>query len=68
LSSSSDLALCLFFGFLSLVEVSFSCFFSFPFLFGYQNVCVVNALIKGEIEILWGLRTSGGLLPSVMSD
>ena len=23
---------------------------SFPFLFGYQNVCVVNALIKGEIE------------------
>jgi hypothetical protein len=23
----------------------------FPFLFGYQNVCVVNALIKG------GLRT-----------
>jgi hypothetical protein len=28
--------------------------FSFPFLFGYQNVCVVNAFIKGEIESLCG--------------
>jgi hypothetical protein len=26
----------------------------FSFLFGYQNVCVVNALIKGEIEDLCG--------------
>jgi hypothetical protein len=24
--------------------------FLFPFLFDYQNVCVVNALIKEEIE------------------
>jgi hypothetical protein len=24
--------------------------FVFAFLFGYQNVCVVNALIKGEIQ------------------
>jgi hypothetical protein len=50
LSSSSDLTLCLSFVFQSLVGVSFSRFFSFLFLFGYQNVCVVNALIKGEIE------------------
>jgi hypothetical protein len=42
---------------------------SFLFLlFGYQNVCVVNALIKGEIESLCGSRTSGWLLPGVMSD
>jgi hypothetical protein len=42
---------------------------SFLFLFsGYQNVCVANALIKGEIESLCGSRTGGGLLPGVMSD
>jgi hypothetical protein len=49
-SSSSDLALCFSFGFRSLVGVSFSSFFSFPFLFGYQILCVGNALIKWEIE------------------
>jgi hypothetical protein len=49
-SSSSDLGLCLSFGFRSLVGVSFSSFFSFLFLFGYQILCVVNALVKGEIE------------------
>jgi hypothetical protein len=68
LSSSSDLSLCLSFGFRSLVEVYFSRFFSFPFLFGYQNVCVVNALIKREIESLCDSRTGGGSLPGVMSD
>jgi hypothetical protein len=31
-------------------------------------VCVVNALIKGEIESLYGSRTGGWLLPGVMSD
>jgi hypothetical protein len=49
-SSSSDLAFCLSIGFRSLVEVSFSIFFSFSFLSSYQILCVVNALIKGEIE------------------
>jgi hypothetical protein len=43
-----------FFGFRSLVGVYFSRFFSFLFSFDYQNVCVVNALVKGEIEsIVW---------------
>jgi hypothetical protein len=32
-----------------LLLVSFL-FFSFLFLFGYQILCVVNALVKGEIE------------------
>jgi hypothetical protein len=50
MSSSSDLALCLYLVFDRLLESPFSCFFSFSFLFDYQNVCVVNALIKGEIE------------------
>jgi hypothetical protein len=50
LSSSIDLDLCLSFGFRSLVGIPFSRLFSFPFFFGYQNVCVVNALISGEIE------------------
>jgi hypothetical protein len=68
LSSSSDLALCLSFGFRSLVGVSFSPFFSFPFLFGYQNVCVVNALIKGGNEDMCGSSTGGWSLPGVMSD
>jgi hypothetical protein len=68
LSSLSDLVLCISFGFRSLVGVSFSRFFSFPFLFGYQNVCAVNALIKGEIESLCGSRTGGGYFPGVMSD
>jgi hypothetical protein len=46
----------------------FSRFFSFPFLFGYQNVCVVNASIKWEIERLCGSRIGGRSLPGVMSD
>jgi hypothetical protein len=56
------------FGFRSPVRVSFSHFFSFHFPFGYQNVCVVNALSKGEIESLCGTRADGRLIPSVMSD
>jgi hypothetical protein len=67
LSSSSDLALWFSFGFRSLVRVLLVVF-SFPSLFSYQNVCVVNALIKGEIESLCYSRTSGGSLPGVMSD
>jgi hypothetical protein len=44
-------------------------FVSFLFLFSYgYHVCVVNALIKGEIESLCGSRTGGWSLPSVMSD
>jgi hypothetical protein len=54
--SSSDLALCFSFGFRSLVGVSCNSLFSFPFLFGYQILCVVNALIKGEIEDLVGFE------------
>jgi hypothetical protein len=43
-----------FFGFRSLVGVSLSRFFSFHCVFDYQNECVVNALIKWEIEShLW---------------
>jgi hypothetical protein len=51
LSSSSDLNLCLSLAFDRLLEFLFIRFFSFPFLLGYYMcVCVVNALIKGEIE------------------
>jgi hypothetical protein len=42
-------------------------FFSFFYLIT-QNVCVVNALIKGEIESLCGSRTGEWSLPGVMSD
>jgi hypothetical protein len=68
LSSSSDLSLYLSFGFQSLVEVYL--FISFLFLFSLVTkcVCVVNALIKGEIEDLCGSRTGGWLLPCVVSD
>jgi hypothetical protein len=38
------------FGFRSLVEVSFHLFLSFFFSLGLVYLCVVNALIKGEIE------------------
>jgi hypothetical protein len=37
-------------GFQSLVGVSFGHFFSFSFSLWLSNVCVVNELIKGEIE------------------
>jgi hypothetical protein len=47
-SSSSDLALCLSLAFDHLLEFSFSSFFSF--YLWLQILCVVNALIKGEIE------------------
>jgi hypothetical protein len=40
----------------------------FSFSLWLPNVCVVNALIKGEIEDLCGSRTSGWSLPGVMSD
>jgi 4-hydroxybenzoate polyprenyltransferase len=44
--------------------------FLFFFFFSHwlPNVCVVNALIKREIDSLCGLRTGGWSLPSVMSD
>jgi hypothetical protein len=49
LSSSSDLALCLFSTFDRLLEFLLVVSFLFPFLSDYQ-MFVVNALIKGEIE------------------
>jgi hypothetical protein len=54
------------------LSIACSSFF-WPFLFFFfslwlPNVCVVNALTKGEIEDLCGSRTSGWLLPGVMSD
>jgi hypothetical protein len=39
-----------FFGFRSLVDVSFYLFLFFLFFLMLLHVCVVNALIKGEIE------------------
>jgi hypothetical protein len=50
LPSSSDLDLCLSLAFDRLFEFLFIRFFSFLFLSGLQIMCVVNALIKGEIE------------------
>jgi hypothetical protein len=43
-------------------------FLFFSFSLWLPNVCVVNALIKGEIEDLCGSRIGGWSLPSVMSD
>jgi hypothetical protein len=58
-----------FFGFRSLVEVSFYLFLFIFFSLGLLYVCVVNALIKGEIEDhVCGSRTGGWSLPGVMSD
>jgi hypothetical protein len=67
LSSSSDIDLCYSFDFRSLVEVSLFVFF-FSFSLWLPNVCVVNALIKGETKDLRGSRSSGWSLPGVMSD
>jgi hypothetical protein len=33
-----------------MLKFLFICFFSVSFFLGLPNVCVVNALIKGEIE------------------
>jgi hypothetical protein len=41
-------------------------FFSFSLCL--PNVCVVNALIKGEMRTMCGSRTGGWSLPCVMSD
>jgi hypothetical protein len=68
LSSSSDLALCLSLAFDLLLEFLFIRFFSFCFLYGYKILCVVNALIKGEIEDMCASRTGGWSLPGVMCD
>jgi peptidoglycan biosynthesis protein MviN/MurJ (putative lipid II flippase) len=46
----------------------FGRFFSFSFSLWLLNMCVVNALIKGEIESLCGSRTGGWSLPGVMND
>jgi hypothetical protein len=43
-------------------------FLFFSFSLGYQNVCVVNALIKGGLRAMCGSRTGGWSLPGVMSD
>jgi hypothetical protein len=67
-SSSSDLALSFLLTFDRLLEFLLFVSFSFPFLFGYPNMCVVNALIKGEIKDLCGSRTGGWSHPSVTSD
>jgi hypothetical protein len=47
---------------------SFGRFFYFSFSPVTKHVCVVNALIKGEIESLCGSRTGGWSLSGVMSD
>jgi hypothetical protein len=49
-SSSSDLALCLSLAFDHLLEFFFYLFLFFSFYLWLQIMCVVNALIKGEIE------------------
>jgi hypothetical protein len=49
MSSSSDLALCLSLAFDRLLEILFIHFF-FSFSLRFLYVCVVNALINGEIE------------------
>jgi hypothetical protein len=42
--------------------------FSFSFLFDYQNMCVVNALIKGGLRAMCGFRSNGWSLPGAISD
>jgi len=51
-----------------LLERLFFDFFSFSFIIIGYYVCVVNALIKGEIEDPVCPRTGGWSLPGVMSD
>jgi cytochrome c biogenesis factor len=62
----------LLFAFLSTFDLllKFLCSFLFFSYFSLMlpYVCVVNALIKGEIESLCGSRTGGWSLPGVMSD
>jgi hypothetical protein len=67
LSSSSDLALCLVFGFRSPFE--FSLFVSFLSLFSLVTQCVCcQCTHQGEIEDLCGSRTGGWSLLGVMSE
>jgi hypothetical protein len=66
--SSSDLALCLSFGFRSLVEVSFSRFISFNFLFGYKSCVLSMHSSRARLRTMCGSRTGGWSLASVMSD
>jgi hypothetical protein len=64
----SDLALCLSLAFDRLLKFLFISFFYFSFLSGYQILCVVNALIKGEIEDHVWSEDRWRSLPGVMSD
>jgi hypothetical protein len=66
--SEQNLALCLSLAFDRLLRFLFICSFSFSFLFDYQILCVVNAIIKGHIEDHVWSRTGAWSLPSVMSD
>jgi hypothetical protein len=67
-SSSSDHALCLSLAFDRLLEFLFIHFLFFCFSPRLQIMCVVNALIKGQIEDHVWSRTGGWSLPGVMSD
>jgi hypothetical protein len=56
------------FGFRSLVWVSFSRFFSFPFLSSYQKSVLSMHSSRGRLRTMCGSRTGGWSLPGVMSD
>jgi hypothetical protein len=57
-----------FFGFRSLVEVSFYLFFSFLFLLCYFMWVLSMHSSRGRLSTMCGSRTGGWSLPCVMSD
>jgi hypothetical protein len=68
LSSSSYLSLCPSLAFNHLSEFLFICFFSFLFLSGYYMCVLSMHSSSGRLRTMYGLRTGGWSLPSVMSD
>jgi hypothetical protein len=68
LSSSSDLALCLFPAFDRLLEFLLVVYFLFPFLF-YYKMCVLSMhSLRGRLRTMCGSRTGGWSLRGVMSN
>jgi hypothetical protein len=57
-----------FFGFRSLVGISFFISFPFPFLSDYQMRVLSMHSLRGRLRTMCGSRTCGWSLPGVMSD
>jgi hypothetical protein len=65
----SDIAICLLFGFRSLVGVSFYLFLFFFFFLSSYYMCVLSMhSSRGRLRTMCGSRTGGWSFPGVMSD